>query len=379
MPYQYRVATNYPWTYGNSDLVTTRECDDMTHTRGPNGYTEGGPCYITHSYESANSFVLNGPLYVGHVRATWSPFGPTWLTGYPASTEAQMASAGTHSIAVSLPTNPASSMAVALGELKHDGIPHLLGAELWKGKTKLARSAGSEYLNYEFGWKPLVKDVLAFAKSVKEGSRIIQSYHKGSDKSIRVSRSDPAESNIQTANAPGYLYPQQPGVPSALWPGSFTRTISRKRWFIGHFRYHIPMGDDFISKVSRFEADANKLFGTRITPDVLWNLAPWSWAVDWFTSTGDVIHNISALGADGLVMQSGYQMESTEALSHQTITVDATGYGNGLSSGQLYRKSSVIVKQRAVADPYGFGVTNASLSDSQKAILVALGLSRGPR
>jgi hypothetical protein len=110
----------------------------------------------------------------------------------------------------------------------------------------------------------------------------------------------------------------------------------------------------------------------------LWNIAPWSWAVDWFTNTGDVIHNISTLGFDGLVMQYGYAMRQSTLLSDQRFVT--TGSAGRIPFGWEFQRQEVLeYKQRIAANPYGFGITDLSLSSRQLGILAALGLTQGAR
>lgn len=122
-------------------------------------------------------------------------------------------------------------------------------------------------------------------------------------------------------------------------------------------------------------AEANKLLGTRLTPEVLWNLAPWSWAADWITNTGDVLHNISMFAQDGLVLRYGYVMEET--IIERTWTLHGVGFK---SSPGPYNFSSTlreIHKVRRKATPFGFGVSEEAFTPRQYSILAALGMSRG--
>jgi hypothetical protein len=106
-----------------------------------------------------------------------------------------------------------------------------------------------------------------------------------------------------------------------------------------------------------------------LTPEAVWNVTPWSWAADWFGTTGDVLHNISALGKDGLVLQYGYIMHSQMRDESRYAT-----YSAARSSSWYERSEKTLVRRPAT--PYGFGVDLNSLSAKQTAILVALGLSR---
>jgi hypothetical protein len=122
--------------------------------------------------------------------------------------------------------------------------------------------------------------------------------------------------------------------------------------------------------MERFASEADRLLGVKITPEVLWNLTPWTWMLDWFGNVGDILRNISILGQDSMVMQYGYMME------HKTIhrihkCVDY--YGQPVRTEFHYE-----TKRRVPATPYGFGLNQQSLTTAQAAILAALGMSRGP-
>lgn len=149
-------------------------------------------------------------------------------------------------------------------------------------------------------------------------------------------------------------------------------------WFSGAFKYHVPVDDGFMNRLLRYEALTNHLFGTRITPELVWELAPWSWAVDWFTNVGDVVHNISLLGVDGLVMQYGYIMRHMRVMERHSGLVEIN-QPPGLRRYPLCLEIGSEWKQRIHANPYGFGIDDTTLTALQLSILAALGLSRGKR
>jgi hypothetical protein len=163
-------------------------------------------------------------------------------------------------------------------------------------------------------------------------------------------------------------------MPSSLrgsWSKKTTTTTSR--WFKGAFVYGIPTSLYDGGSVAEFGAKADRLFGLSLTPDVLWALTPWSWAIDWFTNTGDVLANISDMVSQGLVMEYGYLMET------KAISVDYTLEGctyNGAAIPTLYSNLTVVSKRRIRANPFGFGITWDGLSAAQIAIAAALGISR---
>jgi len=135
----------------------------------------------------------------------------------------------------------------------------------------------------------------------------------------------------------------------------------------------MPAGLDSRTKLGRYALLADRL-GLKLTPDTLWNLAPWSWAVDWFSNAGDVISNLSDIGEYGLVMRYGYLME--ESITTDTYTLE----GVVLSDGKPFNCEPLVLvnhtKTRKQANPYGFGVSWDTLSTFQISILSALGISR---
>jgi hypothetical protein len=101
---------------------------------------------------------------------------------------------------------------------------------------------------------------------------------------------------------------------------------------------------------------------------------PWSWALDWFGSTGDIISNWSNWMIDGQVLQYGYMME--HSISKYTYTwVGDTYYRASIAPPTV--STVVETKIRRQATPYGFGLSWNGFTPRQIAITTALGMSRG--
>jgi hypothetical protein len=151
-----------------------------------------------------------------------------------------------------------------------------------------------------------------------------------------------------------------------------TRTEFRRQWFSGAFTYYLPSGYDSRIGMERGALLAQKVFGLELTPEVLWNIAPWSWAVDWVSNVGDVISNLSDWLTDGLVLQYGYIME-------QSFVQDTYSWEGptGFKSAAVRPATVVLtteVKKRRQASPFGFGTSWSSFTPRQFAIAAALGL-----
>lgn len=317
--------------------------------------------------------------------------GPTWLenpldiSGYSViePLAAVLNAAGTTAISRVLPNAPTAGLAVFLGEAR-EGFPRIFGSGILESRARDLRKTGDEYLNYQFGWVPLVSDLRTFAHNVINSHKVVQQYRASRNTKIRRRFHFPSSTVSIAGNTRITTKLQSFASPnSANVQGQIHATKTTERWFSGAFRFPPVIGDDLGSKFKRFEQEANKLLGTRLTPEVVWNLAPWSWAADWFGNTGDIMRNISYLGADGLVMQYGYIMERQTALTHMSGKSSWVGF-NGLGQitnplgAPMYRINRSELKLRRAATPYGFGVDVASLSTKQWAILAALGISRGP-
>jgi len=282
---------------------------------------------------------------------------------------------GTYAVRACAPTNPVANLANALGELKRDGLPSTPTLETWRSRTISARNAGSEYLNVEFGWNPLLSDIRKTAYALKNSQKLIESYVRNSGRKIHRSLEFPLQSST-TITDEGDQYPTPITLNSTMTTkGRRTKetTVTKRTWFEGCFTYYVEQGDYFLARAKRYEQLANKLLGTRITPEVLYNLAPWSWALDWIVDLGAVIGNISAFLFDGLIMQYGYVMQETVITDVYTLT----GATCGNKPVQLSQTFGSIQKLRRKATPYGFGLNPNTFSARQWAILAALGLTLG--
>jgi len=330
----------------------------------------GGPFFLKKEETSYAPWIASGNRYRGPVLVGAADS----ISGYPDwSDTSQLDAKGATALSRAMPNQPHSQMVVAVGELASDGVPKMFGSGLLKAKTAFLRGSGDEYLNYEFGWRPLVKDLKEFASSVINAHQHIDGYVKQSRRKLR--RAYTYKPSRTTSTLSRTFSGCHPTVASATGWRDAVQTTSYRCWFSGAFVYYVPMGNDQWSRMRRYQGYARKLFGLELTPEVVWELAPWSWAADWFTNVGDVMNNVSSLGSDGMVMQYGYVCE--ESISSLSITQKATLDGAG--SGTTTAMHTKCVKQRRPANPYGFGVEEASLSARQLAIISALGFTRGHR
>jgi hypothetical protein len=277
-----------------------------------------------------------------------------------------------------VPTSPVANTSQFLGELWRDGLPSIVGSTTLAARVLGFKQLGSEYLNVEFGWKPFVSDLRKFLTVIKHHDKVLAQYRRDSGKSVRRNYSFPSyvETTGSTSTASGV-----PALPSACYQkSSGVRTLVQKFqrdvWFSGAYKYYYDEGSTRLGKVHKYAQEADKLLGIRLTPDVLWDLAPWTWLSDWFANFGDVLSNLTAFGKDGLVMQYGYVMGTFTQLNEYDLHGIVLANGRGL---HLHQTLGTITKARRKASPYGFGLNPAvDFTTRQWAILAALGMTRAP-
>lgn len=299
------------------------------------------------------------------------------------SSDSALAVFGSTAIARCAPSNNVASLSASLRELYTEGIPHILGHSFWKARTRPIRKAhkatGEEYLNVQFGWKPLVGDIKSFASGVSRFSDKYKQVARDNGKVVRRRYEFPSTHSEQVtkivSSGPTLVGNYDNTSLYTFLGGSRdvykVRQTTQRRWFSGAFTYYIPNLDESIESYSNF---ATKLLGLDLNPETLWEMAPWSWAVDWFTNAGDVIHNVNAWSSDGLVLKYGYIMEHTIVRDIYTWVGDTR-----FKPDTVYPDVVVLVtetKLRRRATPFGFGLTFSSLTKRQKAIAAALGLTR---
>jgi len=292
---------------------------------------------------------------------------------------------GAEAIAKVSPSNPVADLSTFLGEAVREGLPHLLGATLrkWRGMSgkELRNSIGHEYLNVEFGWKPFVGDLRKVAKAITERDALWAQYERDAGKLVRRKYDFPVERTV-TASLVGndvspWISPSggtlEDVTRSNMGKVYRTDTVTKRRWFSGAFVYYLPVTVHGRGSVAKEVIQARKLLGLSLTPDVIWNLSPWSWAIDWFSNTGDVISNWSDWAIDGQVLKYGYMMEHTVSERRYTFAGPTGYWGNPLPYDVVLTSET---KLRRQATPYGFGLSFGGLSLRQQAIVTALGLAK---
>lgn len=349
--------------------IELKECWDETHPGPP--YRSGGPLLIYSQKISDSACSPSGVWTVGNQR--WAG---TFHANLPNNLDAEVASISGRTAAnygakgwnKYRPVKPVYDVGQAIAELRD--VPGML-----KFRIKNFMNLGKAYLAYKFGWRPFIKDVAETIKAVSKVDAAIRRIRKYNGKWQK--RGGPVSSNITTSTTvvsnkitPQLAYQFYPG--GVLTQCNKTVVSTDEIWFEAMMKYYIkdlktdPASDVWTSSLLQ------RIYGLEVTPALLWELLPWSWLIDWFADIGDVYANYSAQNYDNLVAKYAYVMRrrTIKTLYSQNQPL------NGGPSVQLNALTVAEVKERAAGSPFGFGVDFPDFTDSQIAILLALGVSR---
>lgn len=304
---------------------------------------------------------------------TTHPFSRDPTPGSP-FLESQMDAWGTIGVNRAYPIKRQLSLAQTMAELKREGLPRISGIQLGKALPSHSikelpgtiSAVGGEYLNFQFGIRPILSDLQdlilyddSLADRLLELRRTKKSIHR---------KSTVLEDIVNVTKSSTDLSPQLSFFESKYGGGLGAVKVVEKSttnvWFSGEFQFLYPPP---LRSIPGLEQTKEIMFKAGLEPssELIWQLQPWSWLVDWETSVGEAFSNSARFSIDHAVMRYGYVMYRKET---------TWSYSNPFF-GEL--KVKAINFQRRRANPFGFGVTFSSLTEKQWSILAALGLSRG--
>jgi len=315
---------------------------------------------------------------------------------YPAMRDSDetLLARGTTAIARTRPDQSPAQVTQFLVELKRDGVPFLaklskkefenvLSIFKSRGVKKSPKKASDYFLENQFGLKPFVSDLTAVSRMAMGGNSVLDNLIANSGKLIRRRYSFPHEtfssqrSHSAVHNVFGFpnYYPYNQYIYGTWDTTPQEIRTKRETWFSGAYRIYMPTD---LEPVSRLKASLDKArwdYGLELDFDTMWNLAPWSWLLDWQFNLGDVITNFAKWSDDAVVLHYGYVMQKT--VSEYSIAFDGSFIeGTKPSVSVPSQGLKVTTKRRLRATPYGFGTSAGSLSLNQKAILAAIGITR---
>ena len=186
------------------------------------------------------------------------------------------------------------------------------------GTRKSAKAVASTFLEYQFGWKPLVQDIHSTLKQAIETFP-----ESGAIKATGYA--DWSDEQIYKAVMP-YQYDDQ-----RFWEGNVTTTIGCRYW------------------ISNPNLWALERLGLLNLGAVAWDLVPWSFVVNMFVSTGSIVNSITDFAGLQLDNQSTTQrIEETVSVyrargdGKSTSTVSGTKFDMNRVTGGFPRPNLIL-------------------------------------
>jgi len=326
--YFYKSKTNgtwkrYGWTFGMNGVDSERS----TCTDAPGkGLGDNLPFEVYHDYmeggEINNMVPSSGndafPLFQNYTADAFTFAGrPQFpeITSYPG--EESSAAYAAHALARTNPNKP--NVDIVQNVLELGDIPRTIKVY---GETLIEKLA-ENYLRYQFGIKPIVKDIsrlINFTELVNRKLDILKKLQdaKGYRKTVTLDKLSASQTNTN-------IILQSEG---AYFVDTF-ETIGR-RSIRGHVRW-LPVGD--FSKYSQAEMSAlakRAVLGLEANLSGIWEGIPWSWLIDWYTNVGDLLmqtRNLIPVTCDSLTI-----IRQTESVS---TTHRIEGGGLGINPGTV--------------------------------------------
>jgi hypothetical protein len=320
-------------------------------------------------------------------RRYYSAFPLSVYSGYHVPTRSDLRSWAALKYGQMAPTSDRFSLPAFLGELR-EGLPGFIPSLVkMKRDVDFFRSIGSDYLNVQFGWLPLLSDIRAIAEVLFRVNQELFSpwgatHRKRGEKPVVT-----MENNTEVYS--GLLatgdYLDSPFRQYLTGTGSVTsgfitgqamssRQVRTSRWIEGEFVYLPRAG----VSPKDFSEQFDTLMKTELTPSDLWQLAPWSWLADWFLEIGKAIESFEVGLSNRVLSTYCYAMEEVWT-KQQTVVYQLRGetgvsYTGPTSWAGTWEYSR---KRRIRANPFGFTLNpESALTGAQFAILGALGLTK---
>lgn len=342
-------------------------------------------------------YTFYGPDDLGDSeRMLYDPLYPSFVN----LSSAGMQALGNRAYAKLRPQVAGASLTQAIWELR-DVPGSLKGSaqffhNMWQGflKTKpvsvqralrdavaIPKDVSDEFVNYQFGWKPFVGDVVNTCAKIIDLDKTIQDNmaSNGQYQKRRFSEPPSVEEDVvfsgDAVEAP-YVYPSLGSTYLLSQAYTIKRVKYSRLWYTGSFWTYFPEFDPAMRSGFDSLDSANRIIsslGGGINPTMLYRIMPWTWLVDWFTGLGDLVQRLQDSAGNEVLCDEFYLMrQAREYFQYTWAYVDRQGGTNTLS---WYRSMEVKRRDRA-RGVFNFAANPNGMSSVQKAILGALGLSR---
>jgi hypothetical protein len=313
------------------------------------------------------------------------------------TTESNRQSTANSFFAATAPERATAHLLTTAVELLRGDIPSILKNYRralfdYQNKFRSLNYAGSEYLNIQFGWQPLIAEYVNAIKVLMGLDRMV---YAESNRRKRMwdgpstsAVTDVGERTFNWTPIPigtGEKFCATTGTPDLAHPCSYTMTtkstVKEDYKFTARYSSLVKPNARSNGFVEKAEETLRQL-GLIEDPSLVWELTPWSWLVDWAANIGNSLvnaHNLSPLSGRHSVDYAYFTTQLTEVREEEIKVFIKRTSGWAYNDSVVIRPKtyhSTVSRTRSRATPFGFGTQLGSISASQFAILVALGLAR---
>lgn len=339
----------------------------------------------------------------------------TYLTGdFPSlPTENTQRVEGAEILRSARPTRPHSNLTQWFGELRQFGDltnvttkirPQDLNTPGFRGEVERFRQGGAAvggaYLAGQFGWVPFFGELLNALEVCANSDALINQFVRDSGKLVRRSRERVLKQEVYTGNGTlngassynhrtlnydgiGVQVGWRPGYMSSRLSTTFesTVTVTDKLRAGATWEYFVADPNGSLGRIREFNQRAKLLLGDPLLSySTLWELAPWSWLVDWHTDIGGLLSFQESVAEDSLVARRAYTsvLRDIDVVTrHDNYHYNTTGTWVG-DAPIAHSTASLRQVRRRQGSPYDMGIDWTGYTTQQWFILGALGLTNAP-
>lgn len=400
-PWRYSHTQDYSYTRNSTyPYMTYKVTTDELHKGPP--YLVGGPlsiemlngscynlgqgiCPVSGIVGNSKIIVSGRPLIIYNPYSFSSSTANTVFSSAKALIDSEVGSLSSHGDGAYQkfsPIKPHVDLGQTLAEFGE--LPRMLRTSA-KTFSKLWRSMGGskthfgpkrvadEWLNNQFGWVPFLSTLIGVYETTRNITLHVKRLRKYNGKwEKRGGRVRQFTKSINVTNPKAVTkYFVTDSRFAVQFKTILQRTISVDEWFTGNYRYWIP-------SLIEVQYPANviaQLYGLRISPQLLYDLIPWSWMASWFTNIRDILQTADEKQFGQLVTKGAYLMGTRTVRDSVNYNLLVTG-SEGSSTSQGVINYDITLKERICSTPYGFNVHSTDLSPWKISILAALGISK---
>lgn len=257
--------------------------------------------------------------------------------------------------------------------------------EVLKGGIRLMtpKKVADDFLAQQFGWIPFVRDLIKFDNVVQNYHSIIAQAIARNDRWVRRRVTLEASEAVTPIRSTASFNMMPVGMdiyfPSGIPPIYQVEEVKRTNTTaVGKFKYYRPEFDKSVQdKISQWNQAQQFLTvsGARITPTNVYNMIPWSWAIDWFSNVGDWVDRLTDTWVDSIVSEYCFVMK------HEMTVRRAIQFAPFISGPKSFTFERTIdsKQRRKASSPYDFNLGWGDLTPTQLAIAAALGIGRFPK